>query len=286
MEIIARRPAVVFFMLLALAWFAYPAGIEPFPIGNSMATLGTILQQTGVSGRGPFSPACFYADTFRYGVSVAGAEYFDPMDNMQATKIYRAGAGGFFSLRGFTAKLSYTHFDAMRVYFEQEGCLSFGIGLIPFVNPSIELSGFRAGLYRPDESVRSRIDMGISAMVPFRIAAVSVSCGHIPLRAATVEGFDAPFVVRAGVHTASNALGSQGILCEGQNNGQWRFRVALGEEYRVFDKLSLAAAFITNPVMISFGVTLAWKAAAISAAFVEHPVLGWSKGLAVDWAGR
>ena len=88
------------------------------------------------------------------------------------------------------------------------------------------------------------------------------------------------------MHTTANALGSQGILCEAQNDGLWRFRVSLGEEYWLASRLALAAAFTTNPVMISFGITVVWRGAAVSAGFVEHPVLGWSKGLAVDWAGR
>jgi hypothetical protein len=281
-----RRVYSIILMVLVVAVFVFPASREPFTPGYSMATFGTILQQQGISGREPFTPACFYADTFRYGVSVAGVDYFDAMDNMESSHLVQVGLGGFCSMKGFTAKLSFAHFDALRMYFEQEGRLSFGTTRIPFVNPSVELSGYRAGLYRGGEAAQTRIDAGISALIPFRIAAVSVSCLHIPLKNAVAEGYDAPFAVRAGVHTTANALGSQGILCEAQNDGQWRFRVSLGEEFWLFNKLALAAAFTTNPVMISFGVTVAWRSAAVSAAFAEHPVLGWSKGLAVDWAGR
>ena len=281
-----RGTAGIFIVLVVAAVGVFPASREPFPIGYSMANFGTILQQKGISGREPFTPACFYADTFRYGVSVAGVDYDDAMDNMESSHIVQVGLGGFYSMKGFTAKLSFVHFDALRMYFEQEGRLSLGTTRIPFVNPSVELSGYRAGLYRGDEAAQTHIDAGISVLVPFRLAAVSVSCVHIPLKNAATEGYSAPLAVRAGVHTTANALGSQGILCEAQNDGQWRFRVSLGEEYWLFNRLALAAAFTTNPVMISFGVTVAWRGAAVSAGFVEHPVLGWSKGLAVDWAGR
>jgi hypothetical protein len=195
--------------------------------------------------------------------------------------------GGFCSIKGFTAKLSIAHFDAMRVYFEQEGLLSIGTTRIPFVNPSVELSGYRAGLYDNTAGpVRTRIDMGVSAMAPFRLAAVSLSCSHIPLKTGGAEGYGSPLTVRAGVHTTANSLGSQGVVCEMQNDGLWRFRLSIGEEYWLFNRAALSAAFTTNPVVIHFGVTVAWKGAAVSAGFVEHPVLGWSKGLAIDWAGR
>jgi hypothetical protein len=281
-----RRASSIAIIILVIVTTVFPAGRDPFPLGYSMATFGTILQQKGISGREPFTPACFYADTFRYGVSAAGVDYYDAMDNMQSSHIFQIGLGGFFSIKGFNAKLSFCQFDALRVYYEQEGRLSFGTTLIPFVNPSVELSGYRAGLYHGGDAAQTRIDAGISALVPFRLAAVSVSCIHIPLKNAAAEGYSAPIAVRAGVHTTANVLGSQGILCEAQNDGQWRFRVSLGEEYWLFNRLALAAAFTTNPVMISFGVTVAWRGAAVSAAFVEHPVLGWSKGLAVNWAGR
>jgi hypothetical protein len=287
MEISARRTVSVFFTVVVSATFVFPASREPFPLGYSMANGGTIIQQKGISGREPFTPACFYADTFRYGVSVAGVDYYDAMDNMQSSHMYQAGLGGFCSIKGFTAKLSLTHFDALRVYFEQEGRLSFGTTLIPFVNPSIEVSGYLAGPYDNNAGpVRTCVDMGVSMMAPFRLAAVSLSCSHIPLKTGGAEGYGSPLTVRAGVHTTANALGGQGMVCEIQNDGLWRFRLSIGEEYWLMNRVALAAAFTTNPVVISFGVIVAWKAAAISAGFVEHPVLGWSKGLAVDWAGK
>ncbi|HUI91196.1 MAG TPA: hypothetical protein VLX68_03010 [Chitinivibrionales bacterium] len=281
-----RRPQGIAILILLIAGFVFPASREPVPLGYSMATFGAIIQQKGISGREPFTPACFYADTFRYGVTVAGIDYFDPMDNLESSHMVQVGLGGFCSVKGFTAKLSFAHFDALRIYFEQQGTLSLGTTKIPFVNPSVEISGYRAGLYTGDEPAQTRLDAGASALIPFRIAAISLSCLHIPLKNAATEGYTAPFTVRAGVHTTANALGSQGILCEAEDDGQWRFRLSLAEEYWVFNRAALAAAFTTNPVMISFGVTVAWRGTAVNAAFADHPVLGWSKGLTIDWAGK
>lgn len=265
---------------------AFPATREPFPLGYSMANAGTILQQKGISGREGFTPACFYADSFRYGVSLAGVDYFDPMDNLESSRIYQVAVGGFYSLRGCTAKLSVEHFDALGVYFEQEGALSLGTTLVPFVNPSVELCGYRAGLYQGGDPAQTHADLGISAMAPFRLAAVSFGCSHIPVKKAGIDGFYSPLTLHAGVHSTANAFGSQGIVCEADNDGGWKFRLSIGEEYWLFRAFAISAAFTTNPVIVSFGVTVAWKAAVVSAGFVDHPVLGWSKGLAVDWAGR
>jgi|WetSurMetagenome_2_1015567.scaffolds.fasta_scaffold00022_9 hypothetical protein len=272
-------------VLLACSLPAFPASREPCALGYSMSNAGTILQQTGISGRQAFTPACFYADSFRYGVTLAGVDYFDPMDNMESAHLYQVALGGFFSYGKCTAKLAVEHFDALGVYFEQEGVLSVGTSLLRFVNTSIELYGYRAGLYRGG-AVQTRAELGVSAMVPFRLAAVSLGCSHIPIKRASVEGYSSPLAIHAGVHSTANALGSQGILCEATSDGPWRFRLSIGEEYWLFKTVALAAAFTTNPVVVSFGVTVAWRSAAMSAGFADHPVLGWSKGLAIDWAGK
>ncbi len=277
------RTAVLLFGVVTLA---FPATQEPFPLGYSMANGGTIVQQRGISGREPFTPASCYADTFRYGLTVAGTDYFDPMDNMETSPIMQAAAGGFYSVRGYTAKVLFCHLDAMGIYFEQEGRLSVGTSALPFVNPSVEVSGYRAGLYRVTEGRAARADLGVSAFVPFKRAALMLSCSHIPLKSAGIPGYEDPLTVRAGVHTTTNSLGSQGVVCEAADDGSWRFRLSIGEEYRFAGILALDAAFTTNPVVVHFGITAAWKGAAVSAGFVDHPVLGWSKGLAIDWAGK
>ncbi len=280
------RAALAAIVVLFVGTNICPATREPFPLGYSMANAGTILQQQGISGREGFTPACFYADSFRYAVSLAGVDYFDPMDNMESSHEVQAAVGGLYSLRAFTFKAYIAHFDALSIYYEQEGQVSAGTTFFRFVNPSVELCGYRAGLYQGDDPAQTRADCGVSAMVPFRFAAVSLSCAHIPLKNAAIQGYYAPLTLRAGVHTTANALGSQGILCEAASDGPWRFRVSVGEEYWVLGKIALSAAFATNPVVVSFGVTVAWRGAAVSAGFTDHPVLGWSKGLAVDWAGK
>jgi hypothetical protein len=261
-------------------------------MGHAMATGGAICQADGISGREPFTGACFYDDTLRFGVTLAGVDYYDPMDNMSSSHIAQAALGGFFApqgaLKGFVFKGAYLHFDAMRVYYEQEGLLSVGCNLVPFVKPSLEFSGFRAGLSRVnDPPPQTRLEMGMSAMAPFKIAAISLSVGHIPLKTAHISGYDAPLTMRIGLHSGKNSLGGQGILMEIEQDETWRFRVSVGEEYWFSKNLALSLALTTNPVVVSFGVTCAWgRATSVTAAFTDHPVLGWSKGLGMNWAGK
>jgi hypothetical protein len=264
------------------------AGREPFSMGYGMATNGAILQQDGVSGREPFTGACFYRDSFPYGVTIAGVDYYDPMDNHSSSLIGQACLGGFWSMRGITVKAAYLHFDVMRVYYEQEGLVSIGYGLVPWFRMSWELAGFRAGLYREnDPPAQTRLEMGFSAMVPFKIAAISLNVNHIPLKTAMIDGYDAPFTIRAGLHSNKNSFGSQGVLVEMSKDDLWQFKVSIGEEYRLTKNLAASLAVTTNPVLLSFGVTCAWgKSSSVTAAFTDHPVLGWSKGLGMSWAGK
>ena len=283
---------MIFLFIVLLFIPASGAGREPFSMGYGMATNGAILQPDGISGREPFTSACFYGDSFRYGVTVAGVDYYDPMDNRTSSLIGQAALGGFFAprgaLKGFVFKGAYLHFDAMRVYYEQEGMLSVGCNLVPFVKPSLELSAFRAGLYHADgPPQQTRLEMGASAMVPFAIAAISLSVSHIPLKTAHVEGYNAPFTIRAGLHSGKNSLGGQGILMEIAQDEVWRFRVSIGEEYWFTKNIAASLALSTNPVLVSFGVTCALGgSSSLTAAFTDHPVLGWSKGLGMSWAGK
>ena len=283
---------MIFLLLLLCIIPVAGASREPFSLGYAMATNGAILQADGISGREPFTSACFYNDSFSYGAAVAGVDYYDPMDNMSSSLIGQAALGGFYApsgaLQGFVVKAAYLHFDAMRVYYEQEGMLSVGCNIVPFVKPSLELSAFRAGLYHADGlPSQTRLEMGASILVPFPIAAISLSLSHIPLKTANVAGYDAPFTIRAGLHSGKNSLGGQGILMEITQDEIWRFRVSVGEEYWLTQNLAASLALSTNPVLVSFGVTYAWgTSSSLTAAFTDNPVLGWSKGLGISWAGK
>ncbi len=264
----------------------FAAGAEPFALGYGMGNNGAIIQQKGMSGRQPWTSACFYNDTLRFGVSVAGVDYYDAMDNMESSHITQVTFGGWYASNGYVAKASFAHFDALGLYFEQQGHVSFGYNRLPFVNPSLEFDALRAGLQNSTEHPQTRLDMGFSLLIPGRAVALSFCCGHIPLKKPADEGFDAPLTFRAGLHTTYNELGGQGILAEFGHDRQWNFRVSIGEEYWLIKNLGLCAALSTNPFLIHFGITIAYSSSSLSVSFVDHPILGWSRGLSLDYAGK
>ena len=53
-------------------------------------------------------------------------------------------------------------------------------------------------------------------------------------RTRAIDGFYSPLTLHAGVHSTANAFGSQGIVCEAENDGGWKFRLSIGEEYWLF----------------------------------------------------
>jgi hypothetical protein len=280
---------VTYLILLAVTLVLESSAIpvEPFALGYSMANGGTILQQDNISGREAFyRGACFYGDTFKCGVSLAGVDYFDPMDNESSLHIARVGLGGFYTTHGFVLKAAYLHFDAMRIYYEQEGMVSLGYTRIPFLRASVELSGLRSGLYgNSDIPPLSKTELGFSAFVPFSVVALSFSASRIPLVKPQRSGWDSPLTLTTGLHTSANAFGGQGIVLTEYKNDIWNFRLTIGEEFFLLKNLACAAAVSTNPVMIHFGVTCVFGHTSVTAAFVDNPILGWSKGLAVNWAG-
>jgi len=254
-----------------------------------MPTNGAIVLQNGITGRDAISTAAScYRDSFSCGLSVSGTDYDDPMDNDASSHIAQVSLGGFYAKNNFVIKASYSHFDAMRLYFEQEGTLSVGYNKLPHVNTSFELSGFRAGLY--DESSGTtpltRIDAGFSAFVSFAAAALSLSCSNITLKNALTDGYSAPLTFAIGLYTTQNALGNQGIKCTIIKYDIWQFRVAIGEELRLAKNLAISGAVTTNPTIVSFGVTYEINTMAIYTALVNHPVLGWSKGFGMNWVGK
>jgi hypothetical protein len=124
----------------------------------------------------------------------------------------------------------------------------------------------------------------MSVLVSTRYAAVSLSCSNLPLKTAMDNGFDSPPTIQAGLHTRFNSIGAQGVACEISKEGDYTFRFSVGEEYNFNNCFSVCTALSTNPFMVHFGMTVFWSKSAASLTFVQHPVLGWSKGLTFDWA--
>ena len=268
----------------AMPFLSMAAINDPFPVGYSMGNNGTVLQTTGLSGRQPWTPACFYADTLHFGLSGGGIDYYDPMDNSGPSRIAQAFGGTWYHRQKCTVKAYYAYLDGMGIYNEQQGVISMAFRALPAVSSSIEIEAYRAGLNDGSGDHSSFVQAGSSLFVSARLAAFSLVVRGIPLKSPLDEGISPPPLVRAGVHTEANGLGAQGVLVEASKTGDYVFRVSVGEEFYITRNFSATAAIAANPFMLFFGITATWSKSSASISFVNHPVLGWSKGLCFDWA--
>ena len=272
------------FCLLSSSIFA--ALDDPFPPGYSMGTLGTILWDQGTSGRQPWIPAAYCNDSSGFGLAAGVVLYYDQMNNMEERTIHRT-IGGLRYARGFfNVKLFISQLDVLGIYYEHSGALSVGTDLFSCARISIESVGYRISLR--DESGDSRTigSAGFSVWVPFRYASLSMSMHHLVVKKSNAPGADPPLTVGAGVHTKWNRFGAQGILVEVKPSCSRTLRFVLGEEFRLLRGLGIHVAVSNNPVIIGLGVIVDWNSLGVNAALVNHPELGWSKGLFVDYSRR
>jgi hypothetical protein len=272
------------FIALISPYLVMAAINDPFPFGYSMGNNGTIIQTNAISGRQPWTPASFYADTLRYGLSGGGIDYYDPMDNSGPSRICQAFGGAWYNNQKYTVKAYYAYLDGMGIYNEQQGVVSMAFRALPAASTGVEIQAYRAGLTDGSGEHSSFVQAGLSLLVSGRFASVSFLLSGIPLKSPLDDGIGRAPSVRAGVHTRLSGLGAQGVLVEISKAGDYALKVTVGEEYCLGKNFSLCTALSTNPFMLFFGVTASWTKSSASISFVNHPVLGWSKGLSFDWA--
>jgi len=280
-EMNACRSLVLFYLLATVSSAALN---DPFCVGYSMANNGTIMQTNGISGRQPWIPACFFSDSSEFGLSICGIDYYDLMDDPDNGHIGQVVAGGWYALGKFVVKGSYAYFNAMDLYGEHQGYCSIGYSPVRHINASIEVSGLRAGLLHENETHATLSQAGASLLVYGKTTAISLSCKHVPLQRAALSGFDPPLTVSGGIHASFNRYGSQGIVGELTHDEDWTFRFSVGEEYCWNDYFSLCGAVATNPFTVYFGCTIVAGRSGIAFAMANHPILGWSKGLTLEYA--
>ena len=271
--------------LLLMALSLPAASHEPFSLGCSMGNNGTIMQPSGMSGRQPWIPACFFADSLRFGIAVCGIDYYDQMDNLESSRIRQAVIGGWYAQNRCIAKAAYAYFNALDLYNEQQGFCSIGLSVMS-ITASVDITGCRAGLLYGNDPPRTFLHAGASMLVQGKTAALSLSCSHCALKNAPVQGFEPPLTVSAGAYATVNRYGSQGVVFEMSREAGWAFRISMGEEYCFSRYFSLCTALSTNPFTLHFGCAVSPGRSGIALSFVNNPVLGWSKGLTLDYAHR
>jgi len=239
-------------LIFVFPFFIMAGSHDPFPAGYSMGNSGAIIQANGPSegshgSRPVFSPIpcasvfpCAASTTMTHG-------------QLRIVSHRSSASGRVYCYKSVVCKISYAYLQAFGVYNEQQGFFSAGTTAIPFVNPSIEITGYRAGLMDASHEHASFIHAGMSALVSVHYAAFSLSCNNLPLKKATDNSFDPSPAVRVGLHTRFNSIGAQGVVCEVSKEGDYTFKFSVGEEYNFNNCFSLSTAFSTNPFMLYSG---------------------------------
>jgi hypothetical protein len=280
------RAACTTFIVGPLAFCAIAGAHDPFPAGYSMGNSGAIMQSSGLSGRQPWVPASFLADTFRFGVSVCGIDYYDAMDNLESSHIVQALAGAWYAHRRFVFKASYAHLNALGLYYEQQGFISVGFLACRALSASIEVTANRAGLTDERTEQEKFLNAGVSLFVSGKSTALSVSCGRLPIKSVSIRGFEPPIAVDIGLHTAMHRFGAQGVRCEITKDPDYAFRFSIAESYSLSDYCAVCGALSTAPFMMHVGISFSNARHGVALSFVNHPALGWSRGLTVGYAHR
>jgi len=256
---------------------------DPFPIGYPMMSQGAIVEAEGVQGRQPWTPAAHYRDTLRWGVSTAAVSYHG--NGLAA----RYAVGGFIMAGPITGKLSFMQLDVMGVYCEQTAALSAGSHR-RWMSFSLDGRLYRAGLASPlppqDHSPRTRASAAAGATLLAQTRRLSADVaveGIAVLRPGDPAADPAPSVT-ARVCTARNRYGSQGAMVRITPGDDSPLRMVVAQEYRIGKAFALSASIASNPTMIGFGLAVDKFPVTGAAAVVNHPFLGWSKGVSADYA--
>ena len=281
MEVKGAILAGIFFVALNSA---QASSNEPFPLGYSMGNNGTIWKPNSLSGRQPWAPACFLRDSLRYGLSVCGIDYYDLMDNLDQNYIGQVAFGGWYGAGRFMVKGSYAYFNALNLYNEQQGFYSIGLRIFNRFQASIDMTGFRAGLTTESGIPVTVLYGGVSCMADGKNGAFSLSCNHLPVKQTSRQGVMEPITISAGLYARFDRYGAQGLAAQISHDKDWSVRYSMGEEYCWNNFFSLCAAVAMNPFAFYFGCTVSYGKSASSLSFANHPQLGWSKGLTLDYA--
>lgn len=251
----------------------------PFPTGYSMGNLGTIIWDNTYCGTQSWTPAAFCDTALGKGVNITAVTYYDDMDNLQNRSIYEVTGGGYFTSRYIYIKLSSTYFDVLDTYYEQSFYFSTAVAVLPSLKVSMECRGYRIGIYNLRNTVHTIGELGFTAWLRIRSAAVSLQSDHIIVKRSTASGTAPLLNVKCGVHSKTSRFGAQGVMLEITPQEQFPLRWKIGEEIRILKWLGIQIGLANNPVQVALGLSVDMNHSGFSASLVNHPQLGWSKGV-------
>ena len=272
-----KNIAICFFVTILTPIISNAASREPFPLGYSMMSQGALVEAEGVSARQPWTPAAHYRDTLRYGASAAVVSYHGGGSAAQ----YAVGGFGLFG--PVACKGALTRLDVMGLYYEQTAALSAG-GRWRFLSYSVEASNYRTGLTFSSADRRSMTSAGAALLAVSRVVSAGAAVEGLTLLSGGAREADPSPTISLRVCTVRNKYGSQGAMITFTPNDDAPMRFVIAQEYRIGKMFALSASIASNPTMIGFGLTVDKKPASASAAVVNHPQLGWSRGMSVDYA--
>jgi hypothetical protein len=244
-----------------------------------MGNLGTIVWDNSSSATQSWIPAAFCDTALGTGLNITAVTYYDDMDNLQNRPIYEVTGGGYFTSRYIYLKLSSTFFEALDTYYEQSLFLSTAVAVLPSLKISMECRGYRIGIHNSEDAVHTISELGFSVWFRIRYAAISLQSDHIIIKQSKSTGTAPLFNVKCGIHTKASRFGAQGVMLEITPQEQFPLRWKIGEEIRILKWLGVQVGLANNPVQIAFGLSVDMNHSAFSASLVNHPQLGWSKGV-------
>ncbi|MBN1307104.1 MAG: hypothetical protein JXA18_04250 [Chitinispirillaceae bacterium] len=256
---------------------------EPFPQGYAMGNLGTIIDENGPGGRLPLLSAAYMGDSLTAGVAASVTTYYEDMDNFGDRHLATVVGGGWLVVRRIGVKAGIAHFDALGAYREFSGHLSCALRTVRGIRIGTELSGTRLLFSSSDGAGKTLGEAGFTLFVPIRIISCVVSIGRLTVKPTRSEGADQSLRIGCGVHTMAHAFGAQGVRIDITPAFEHPVSIAIGQELRLSRHVALHGAIANNPLFIAVGVAVFWGGACASAALVNHPVLGWSRGFGAEY---
>lgn len=252
---------------------------SPFSTGYSMGNLGTIIWDNTFCATQSWIPAAFCDTALGKGINITAVTYYDDMDNLQDRSIYEVTGGGYFTSRYVNIKLSGTFFNALDTYYEQSLFLSTAVAILPSLKISMECRGYRIGIHDQRNAVHTIGELGFTAWLRIRYAAISLQSDHIVVKQSTASGTAPLLNVKCGIHTRTNRFGAQGVMIEITPQEEFPLRWKIGEEIRILKWMGIQIGLANNPVQVALGLSVDMNHSGVSASLVNHPQLGWSKGV-------
>jgi hypothetical protein len=251
----------------------------PFQAGFTMGSQNTILWRGSPAARQPWrSAAVLASEDIPFGFAAGAVSYYASRDKL--SDIVEGVGGIWYTHRGISLKVAYSQLDALRQYFRLRGYVSVGVPLyiFPGVRIGAELEHTLCGLHNSDAH-QTFTTTGMTACMHKKSVNITAAISHILIQQAADESFHPPLQASLAISTTRHRFGAQGIGLDYVKDTQPRFRFRLGHSFWIHPSFATSFSLVTNPIMVGVGIQLQCSFLEAGAAYVFHPILGWSRGV-------